>query len=68
MDGETSRRVFFVDDRPAEKDELAVPGRVGPHEKVARTIADLIGSEGHEGGRLIGIEGEWGSGSPRSLN
>ena len=47
--------IFLLDDTPATQDEL------GAHERVARAIAELIQSS-EEGGKLIGLEGRWGSG------
>ena len=50
----------ILDDTPPPKDQFALQGE-GPHERVARAMADLIQSSEH-GGILIGLEGGWGSG------
>ncbi|MYG36047.1 MAG: hypothetical protein F4205_11195 [Gemmatimonadetes bacterium] len=45
----------LLDDNPATEDEL------GAHDRVARAMAELIQSS-EKGGKLIGLEGRWGSG------
>ena len=45
---------WLVADTPAETDAF------GGHERVARSIAEVVQTE--TGGRSIGLEGEWGSG------
>jgi hypothetical protein len=49
-------RVRLIPDSPADADEFAAKG----HERVANAIAALMELE--EGGRVVGLEGEWGSG------
>ena len=56
----------ILDDTPPPKDQFALHGE-GPHERVARAIADLIQSSEH-GGILIGLEGGWGSGKTTVMN
>ena len=53
---EKEARVLLIPDDPSEADEFAA----GAHENVARAIAALI-DEG-DGGKVIGLEGWWGSG------
>ena len=50
----------LIDDIPPSEDQLAFHGE-GAHERLARAIADLIQST-QQGGKLIGLEGRWGSG------
>ncbi len=49
-------RVVLLDDVPSPQDQFS--GKA--HERVAEAIADLVKSE--PGGRVIGLEGTWGSG------
>ena len=56
---------YLLDDIPPPEDQL-VPHGEGAHERVARSIADLVHSE--EGGQLIGLEGRWGSGKTTIIN
>ena len=51
----------LIEDVPSEKDQFASPGNIGPHERVAIAIADVILSP-EPGGKMIGIEGDWGAG------
>ena len=53
---------YLLDDTPPPEDQLGE----GAHERIARSIADLIHSE--EGGKLIGLEGRWGSGKTTIIN
>lgn len=46
---------ILLDDAPSDKDELG-----GAHERVADAITELIRSG--KGGKIIGLEGNWGSG------
>ena len=50
----------LLDDTPADADEF------GGHESVARSIAEVIQTEG--GGKAIGLEGGWGSGKSTIVN
>jgi hypothetical protein len=52
----TTYRVRLLADTPAESDEFAAKA----HERVASAIASLI--VGGDGGKVIGLEGLWGSG------
>ncbi|MBC8430953.1 MAG: hypothetical protein H8D96_03440 [Desulfobacterales bacterium] len=52
----------LIDDTPADEDLLAFHDDIGPHERVARTIAELISSPEESGGKTIGLEGGWGAG------
>lgn len=51
----------LLDDLPAHSDAFTSDGDVGPHQRVADAIAELIESD-EEGGKAIGLEGSWGSG------
>lgn len=52
---------IILDDLPTDHDEFSGDGRIGPHSRVANSIADIICSS-QIGGKMIGIEGGWGSG------
>ena len=56
----------LIDDVPPAEDQLAFDGE-GAHDRVARAIADLILSP-EAGGKLIGLEGRWGSGKSTVVN
>ncbi len=51
----------LLDDSPANNDDFGSPEQLGPHQRVADSIADLIEST-EKGGKVIGLEGGWGSG------
>ena len=51
----------LLEDVPVELDSLSSDGDVGPHDRVARSIAEIIQSD-EPGGIMIGIEGGWGAG------
>ena len=57
---------YLLDDTPPPEDQLAFHGE-GSHERVARAMADLIQSS-EPGGKLIGLEGGWGSGKTTVIN
>jgi|GEM_PF-2473669 len=52
----------LIEDVPATNDGLACNGDIQPHQRVANTIAELIKSPNESGGKMIGLEGGWGSG------
>ena len=56
----TDCRTQLIPDTPAEVDAF------GPHERVAKAIAELVRSEA--GGKMIGLEGGWGSGKSTAVN
>jgi hypothetical protein len=56
-----------IEDVPAEQDGFASPGETGPHARVASAIADVIKS-GQAGGKVIALEGGWGSGKTTIVN
>jgi len=56
------RRTFLLDDIPAPEDAFASDGAPGPHQRVADAIVELITSPDEHGGKMIGLEGGWGSG------
>lgn len=51
-----SMKIVLLDDAPAETDEFGV----NAHDRIAKSIAELASNE--DGARVIGLEGEWGSG------
>lgn len=53
---------FLIEDKPSEIDSLAKHGDFGPHSRVATAIASLIKNPKETGGKVIGLEGGWGSG------
>jgi hypothetical protein len=55
-EGNAVARVRLLTDEPATTDEFAA----GAHQRVATAIAQLVESE--PGGKVIGLEGSWGSG------
>jgi len=58
----------LIDDIPAADDLLAFDGDIGPHARVAKTIAEMIQSSGERGGKMIGLEGGWGAGKTTVIN
>lgn len=56
----------FIDDTPPPRDQLRAGGD-GGHDLIAKAIANLIRSN-EEGGKLIGLEGRWGSGKTTIVN
>lgn len=60
-------RTFLVEDVPADKDAFSAEGELGPHERVAEAIAELVESN-EPGGKMIGLEGIWGSGKSTVVN
>ena len=58
----------LIDDLLPSKDDLASHGKgEGAHERIAHAMADLIRSS-DVGGKLIGLEGGWGSGKSTVIN
>ncbi|MFZ7133369.1 MAG: P-loop NTPase fold protein [Eubacteriales bacterium] len=51
---------YLIEDSPAEEDLLS-PDELGPHKRVSKAVVDLIRSD-EPGGKMIGLEGSWGSG------
>jgi len=60
-------RTILIEDSPELSDLLAPSGETGPHERVARSLAELILS-GEAGGKIIGLEGNWGAGKTTVIN
>ena len=61
MTTETERcRTLLLSDSPATDDAF------GPHDRLAQTIADLVGSD--QAGTTIALEGGWGSGKSTVVN
>jgi hypothetical protein len=54
------KRTFLISDAPAAEDKF------GSHERIASALIKLI--EFEDGGKTIGIEGEWGSGKSTIIN
>ena len=58
----------LIEDSPANEDLFSVDdGDIGPHERVAQAIADLVKSD-ELGGKMIGLEGGWGAGKTTVVN
>lgn len=55
-------RTFLLDDLPAQEDAFSSVESIGPHQRVANAIVDLIALPEEHGGKMIGVEGGWGSG------
>jgi len=60
-------RTHLIEDTPELSDLLAPSGEIGPRERVAKSIAELITS-GEAGGKIIGLEGGWGAGKTTVIN
>lgn len=58
----------LIEDTPAQEDLLSQDECVGPHERLAVSIADLIQNPDECGGKMIGIEGSWGTGKTTVVN
>ena len=65
LDDETTRsekcETFLLNDLPANSDAFGSDDDIGPHQRVANAIADLI-ETADDGGKAIGLEGGWGAG------
>lgn len=61
-------RVLLLDDLPASDDAFATADGVGPHQRVATAITNMITSKDGAGGQCIGIQGGWGSGKTTVVN
>ena len=62
MNESTKCTTRLIEDLPAEQDSLAFHGDIGPHQRVAKAIAEVIRSKHEPGGKMIGLEGGWGAG------
>ncbi len=51
----------LIEDTPADEDLFTFDDDIGPHDRVAQVVADLVRS-GESGGKMIGLEGGWGAG------
>lgn len=58
----------LLEDSPAPEDQLAFHEGLGPHERLAKAISELIQSSEEKGGKMIGVEGGWGSGKTTVIN
>jgi len=58
----------LIEDIPSDEDQFASSGGVGPHERIAKAIADIVLSPEESGGKMIGLEGGWGSGKSTVVN
>ena len=61
MDSSTLCPTRLISDVPSEQDNL-FEGGSGPHQRVALAISNMIQSESEQGGKVIGLQGGWGSG------
>ncbi len=58
----------LIEDSPANEDLFSSDdGDIGPHDRVAQAIADLVQSD-EPGGKMIGLEGGWGAGKTTVVN
>jgi energy-coupling factor transporter ATP-binding protein EcfA2 len=57
----------LLDDAPASEDMFALDGKIGPHERIAETLTQIIRTR-QAGGKMIGLEGGWGSGKTTVVN
>lgn len=53
---------YLLDDLPSEEDLLGHGAETGSHERIAEALGELLSSANESGGKMIGIEGSWGSG------
>ena len=60
-------KTVFLNDVPSSDDRLAPPGTTGPHARVAKALGNAIRS-GEFYGKMVGIEGGWGSGKTTVIN
>lgn len=67
MPNDTTCPTHVVHDQPADQDAFSRNGSVGPHARVANAIAELVTSN-EPGGKMIGLEGTWGSGKSSVVN
>jgi len=58
----------IIDDLPSDVDSLAFHKDIGPHQRVASTISEIIRSPEEHGGKMIGLEGSWGAGKTTVVN
>lgn len=61
-------RTVLIDDIPEENDLFGNESEIGPHQRVANTIADIIIGDEEKGGKMVGLEGGWGSGKSTVIN
>jgi hypothetical protein len=57
-----------LEDSAATEDLLGFDGEIGPHKRVADAISEIILSKEYTGGKMIGLEGGWGSGKSTVIN
>ncbi len=67
MDANDECRTYLLEDLPSDEDAFASDGAIGPHQRVATAIGDLIDSS-EPGGKVIGLEGGWGAGKSTVVN
>ncbi len=65
---EQTKRVITLSDDPARTDAFGVGGDLGPHERVAKAIADAIQDDPNVRGKMIGVVGRQGGGKSRELS
>ena len=52
----------IINDTPSSSDKFCFENQSGAHKRIADSIFDLISSDSETGGKIIGLEGNWGSG------
>jgi len=67
MDANEICHTYLLEDSPADSDAFASDGVIGPHQRIAIAIGDLIDSS-EPGGKVIGLEGGWGAGKSTVVN
>ena len=62
------RPIRLIEDSPSDEDLFSIDDSdIGPHERVAQAIADLVQSD-EPGGKGSGLEGGWGAGKTTVVN
>lgn len=52
----------LIEDIPSEDDYLGDTNAIGPHRRLAEALSEIILSKKEKGGKMIGLEGSWGTG------
>lgn len=60
-EGQKHCPTHIIEDLPISEDSIFSQNDIGPHKRLAKTLANLIKSD-EPGGKMIGLEGSWGAG------